>query len=48
MPQTVGSTGSAFAVKTKLLFLKGSFEKIARTLRKSQVSGFGRSPSFAE
>jgi hypothetical protein len=34
LPQTVGRTRSPFAVETKLLFLKDSFEKLALPLRK--------------
>ena len=46
MPQTVGCTGSSFAVETKLLFGEDSFEKLALPLGKNEIGGFGRSPLF--
>ena len=44
MPQTVGCTGSAFAVEMKILLIKDSLEKFALPLRKNKVRRSGRSP----
>lgn len=40
MPQTVGGTGSAFAVKAKILFVEDGFEKLALPLAKKEIGGF--------
>jgi hypothetical protein len=41
MPQTVGCTGSAFAVEAKILFVEDSFEKLALPLGKMRSVGSG-------
>jgi hypothetical protein len=43
-PQTVGRTGSAFAVETKILFVADGFEKFALPLRKNDVDRSERAP----
>ena len=48
MPQTVGRTGSSFAVKAKILFVEDGFEKLALPLRKNKVSRSRRAPLFAK
>jgi hypothetical protein len=46
MPQTVGCTGSAFAVKAKILFVEDSLKKLTLPLGKNEIGGSGRAPLF--
>jgi hypothetical protein len=44
IPQTVGCTGSSFAVKAKILFVEDGFEKLALPPRKNKVRRSGNAP----